>query len=438
MDNLPVNLDAERFVLGLAVSFDEVQASVLAEMRAEDFSLSANRVLAGVLLEMWGAGKPVDRVTVCDELMRVGKLEEIGGLGYLVALDDGLPIAYNWRAYLDTVADKAALRRLMVEASRIQAEAAHAESADDALAAAQARLGAIASDVARRDGGAETVEQVILRDGFEALMGPPPRPHIEMPWPSVRRYLPYMAPGDLVLIAARPGAGKSVMGAQIAAHVARSAGPVVMFGLEMTRRETVRRLVASEARINPLIGLTGGMGAYDPDERVRIAEGAARVASLPFYLVEGGRNTPQWVEAECSRLRARVGQLALVVVDYLQLLTSDRRREKSYEDVSDVSRAMKLLAGKIGAPVLALSQLTRDVDEKEEPSLHHLRGSGSLEQDANAVVMLQLVESQAFDRRVVRVHVKKNRAGAGGPGCRADLWFRPVYSRFDEIETVEA
>lgn len=386
----PHNLDAEASVLGSmllsATAIDEVTEL----LTPADFYRGANRTVFEAITHLRDAGEPADLVTVGDELERRGQLDDIGGAVALADLLSRTPTAASALYYARIVADCALRRRLVDAAGQISRLALHPEDGASAPEVADQAEALLHTYAARRTPGDATALRDLVGDQLtrlEDLEGRGPVTGLATGYPDLDRLTAGLQPGSLVLLAARPGLGKSALAVNIATHAAaRLNQPVALFSLEMSSGEIVQRILSAEARV-PLARLRTGQ-LSDPDWAALSAT-VGRLADAPLHLDDSPGLSAGDVRARSRRLQRR-GGLALVVVDYLQLLAPPRRMDNHASELAETSRALKLLAKELDLPVLALSQLSRRPEERTDrrPQLADLRGSGGLEQDADLVWLL--------------------------------------------------
>lgn len=387
----PHDLQAEMSTLGgMLISKDAMADAIDVIRSGDDFYRPAHGTIFGVAVYLFGTGEPVDAVTVAAELGRRGQLETVGGAGYLHTLISTVPTAANAGYYARIVAEKATLRRLAEAGTRIVQLASGTGEAADAADAAQATLYA-ALDAHRGDdepkAPAETLaatldelERLAAHDG--GITGLPTG------FSDLDDATGGLRPGQFVVVAGRPGLGKSTLGLDVARHCAIELGrTALMFSLEMSRDEVNKRMLSAEAGVNLHAMSTGRLA--DADWK-RIGLCAPRVYEAPLYIDDSAGLTLMTIRTKARRTAQRHG-LALVVVDYLQLLThGGRRPESRQQEVSEISRSLKLLAKELGVPVVALSQLNRDAEQRadKKPQLSDLRESGAIEQDSDIVILL--------------------------------------------------
>lgn len=391
---IPHSLDAERALVG-AVLLEPSLFGVVPDVRPQDFFRAAHAALWRAIGRLSDSGVPPDFVTLREALERSGELEAVGGLGYISELLGASSRAANVEHYARIIREKATLRRLIEQANRTIEDAyANSEDVDQVLDQAEARL----ADVGR----AAIKGDFVLASDWMAGMSPAlDRAVTERRAitgvPSGLSCLDYMTrgfqPGDLAILAARPSVGKTALAWQVAANASRST-MVGFVSLEMSRESVGWRALALESKVDAFRVMTGNLS---PREVREVADALNRVGERRIAIDDSSGQTASSVCAKVRRLAARYG-LGLVVIDYIQLMTSGERTENRTLDIGAISRKLKALARDLNVPVLALSQLTRENErEKRAPVLSDLREGGAIEQDADLVMFLH--RPNAKDRK---------------------------------------
>jgi replicative DNA helicase len=425
----PHNLEAEESVLGSMMLSPEAIATVVEVLKPADFYRPAHQRIYQAILAIYGRGEPVDAVTCAEELKRRGQLDEVGGPLYVYNLVETVPSPASAGYYAKIVADHALLRRLIEASAEIMAMAyAVPEDPRKAADAAEALIYAVARP--------DHQEQVVpLRDLVDESMAAlehiqqreSPFAGIPTGFVDLDELLSGLQPGNLIIVAARPGVGKSSFVTNVARNVAVEGIPVAMFSLEMSRFEIGMRLLCAEARV-PWDKVRAGRVATE--EWARIVEAAEVLHEAPLYIVDSGNLTIVDIRAKARRLKSSPQGLGLVIVDYLQLMSGHQRTENRQQEVAEISRSLKLLAKELELPVLAVSQLNRNPETRADkrPQLSDLRESGSLEQDADIVLFIHREDS---DDPAVKgradIIVAKHR---NGPTATVPLTFLPHLTLF--------
>jgi replicative DNA helicase len=412
----PHNLEAEESILGSMMISPEAIASVVEILKAADFYRSAHRKIYEAMIGLYAHGEPVDAITTVEELRRLGTLEDVGGALYIHHVMETVPTAASAAHYARIVAEHALLRRLIDAASKIIQRAFDVPEdpeglADEAegLIYGVARHGEKDEVVSLSDLVGESMESLErLHERESAFAGLPTG------FQDLDGLLQGLHPGNLIVIAARPGIGKSSFVTNVARNVAvESNTPVAMFSLEMSRSEIAMRLLCAEARVPWEKVRAARVGAEDWG---RIAEAAEHLDRAPLWIVDSGNVTIVDIRAKARRLKSSAQGLGLIIVDYLQLMSSHQRVENRQQEIAEISRSLKMLAKELEIPVIAVSQLNRDPERRQDkkPQLSDLRESGAIEQDSDVVMFIHREDVFSDDPAVkglAEVIVAKHRNG---------------------------
>lgn len=432
----PNDIAAEQSVIGAMLLSKDAIADVVEVVREGDFYRPAHQTIYSVILDLYGKGEPADAVTVAAELTKAGEIARVGGATYLHTLVSMVPTAANGGYYGRIVREQAILRRLVEAGTRIvHMGYSGTGDVDDMVDRAQAEVYDVTDRRTSEDylplreimGEALNEIEAISNRGGE-MIGVPTG-FIELD-----KLTNGLHPGQLVIVAARPALGKSTLGLDIcrAASIKHGLASVI-FSLEMSRNEIVMRLLSAEAQV-PLHHMRAG--TMSDADWTKLASRMGTVSEAPLFIDDSPNMTLMEIRAKCRRLKQR-HDLRLVVVDYLQLMTSGKRVESRQQEVSEFSRSLKLLAKELEVPVIAISQLNRGAEQRTDkrPLLADLRESGSLEQDADVVVLLH--REDAYERESPRAGeadfiVAKHR---NGPTATVTVAFQGHYSRFVDMAT---
>lgn len=386
----PHSLEAERSVLG-AMMQDPAAVMMSAELlTAEDFYAPAHREIFSAMRTLHMSSSPVDLVTVDSELNRRGTLEGVGGTAYLIEVSQYVPTTANIKAYISIVSEKSTLRRLILASQQISAESyAQQDPVPEILNHAEK---AIFDIVMRRSSGDALVKvDEILTATYEKIEELARLKGQINGVPSgfydLDNLLTGMHGGELILIGARPSMGKTSLAMNIAQHACfRGDKTVAVFSLEMPREQIVMRMLCSEARINLQKVRSGTL---KDDDWVKLAKVLGPIAASPMYIDDTAGLTPSQMRSRCRRLMMDRG-LDMIVVDYLQLMGSDKKTENRQLEVSEISRQLKSIALELKVPLVACAQLSRALASRQDkrPVLSDLRDSGSIEQDADVVMFI--------------------------------------------------
>jgi replicative DNA helicase len=388
---LPTNVDAERFVLGSILLDDALYVQAAGTLEADDFSLESHRRIFKRMGELQERGEKIDRITVANELMKFNELEACGGLSYLVELDDGLPRIPNLDSYIRIVKDKAVLRRIIFASQHMMNRAlAGEEEPDEILAGAEETL--LKLGEARMKSGLLNAGQILedYEGGLNAFLDPSKRiKGIGTGFTKFDELTGGLHGGDLVIVAGRPSMGKTALALNVAQHVAlKNKQTVAIFSLEMSKESLLTRMLCSAARVD---SQKFRAGYLNQEERRKLNHALQELVQAPLYIDDTPGAHLMDMHAKLRRLQTERHHLGLVIVDYLQLMTAGARFENRNQEVSALSRGMKMLAKELNCPVMVLSQLSRAVENRQgdhRPQLSDLRESGSIEQDADVVAFV--------------------------------------------------
>lgn len=427
----PHSIEAEESVLGAMLLSEMSISDVLDKLRADDFYKPAHRKIFDGVVALFGRGEAVDSVTVAEELRRANILEDVGGKPYLFHLVNSVPAASN-AAYYARIVEETALLRKLIEATQ-EAAAMAFESAEDVehiidsveqliFSVAQKRLGDRFSHI--RDLLHEHLEHVEALQLKGAAVTGVPSGFIDLD-----NLTSGLQNSNLIIVAARPSFGKTSFALNIAQQAATEHQiPVAIFSLEMSKMELVQRLVCAEALVDVHKLRTGNLNDQDWG---RLANAVGRLADAPIYIDDTESVTVLEIRAKARRLKQKSG-LGLVIVDYLQLMSGPRRSDNRQQEISEISRSLKILARELDVPVIAVSQLSRAVEARQDkrPMLADLRDSGAIEQDADVVVFIyrdEVYNPDSADRGTAEILVSKHR---NGPVGRLKLTFLENYTKF--------
>jgi replicative DNA helicase len=432
----PQDLAAEQSVLGGMMLSKDAIADVVEVLRSGDFYRPAHQLVYDCVLDLYGRGEPADAVMVAAELERRGELRRVGGAPYLHTLIATVPTAANAGYYASIVAEKAILRRLVEAGTRIvQLGYAGADGSDvnEVVDRAQASIYEVTERRMSEDYVAleellqptmDEIDAIASRGG--SALGVPTG------FADLDEVTNGLHSGQMIIIAARPGIGKSTLGLDFCRSCSVRHGMTsVIFSLEMSRTEIVMRMLSAEAKIR-LQDMRGGR--MSDDDWTRLARRMSEISEAPLFIDDSPNMTMMEIRAKSRRLKQR-HDLKLIVVDYMQLMTSGKRVESRQQEVSEFSRQLKLLAKELEVPVVAISQLNRGPEQRTDkrPMLADLRESGSLEQDADMVVLIH--RPDAWERDDPRAGeadliLAKHRAG---PTATVTVAHQLHYSRFADL-----
>jgi replicative DNA helicase len=384
---LPTNVDAERFVLGSILLDDSLYVQAAGTLDPDDFSLEKHRRIFKRMGELQTRGEKIDRITVANELMKFNELEACDGLTYLVSLDDGLPQIPNLESYIRIVKDKAVLRRIIFASQHMMNRCLLGEEQpEEILAGAEETLLKLGDS--RSKSGLINSAQILqeYEGGISAFLDPSKRiKGISTGFAKLDEMTGGMHGGDLIIIAARPSMGKTALALNIAQHVClRLQKTVAIFSLEMSRESLLTRMLCAAARVD---SQRFRAGFLSQEERRKLNHALHELVEAPLYIDDTAGLNMMDMHSKLRRLQQE-REIGMVIVDYLQLMSSPGRTENRNQEVSALSRGMKLLGKELNVPMMVLSQLSRAVETRQgdhRPQLSDLRESGSIEQDADLV-----------------------------------------------------
>jgi len=439
---LPANIYAERMVLGTILLNPNAFVTAAATLAPGDFALDKHRIIFQRMMDLHNRDERIDRVTLANELMRHGELESVDGLSYIASLDEGLPEIFHLESYVNIVRDKSLLRKMIAASQETIQRCMLAE--DDPvqiLSAAEERLLSIGEAQAKNT--LASAQQIFdaAEGGINSFLDPSRRVRgVSTGFIRLDEMTGGFRPGELIILAARPAMGKTALALNIALHVAtnrQAPRAVVIFSLEMSKDSLLTRLICSRARVDQHHFRTGYISRED---RARLAAAAADIYEAPLFIDDTSGTTLLDINAKVRKLKHSISApLGLVVVDYLQLMPSPSlgRNANRVQEVSALSRGLKLLSKDLEVPFLVLSQLSRAPDQREgdhRPQLSDLRESGSIEQDADMVAFIFRPEVYHKDREDLRgkaeVIIGKQR---NGPTGVVNLVFLHKYTKFENL-----
>ncbi len=433
----PQSIDAEMSLLGAVLINDDVLSDVSDKLKAADFYDKRHQVVFDAMLRLYEKHKPVDLLTLSNELEGKKQLETVGGSGYLSELTNHVPTAAHASAYADMVRVKAVRRRLINASTSIASLGYDEEkTVQELLGQAEADLFAVSDDHLKQD--LVSLEH-ILAESFDrieelhrnkgALRGVPTG------WRDLDKKTAGLQKSDLIILAARPAMGKSTLVANLAYNVASQAKKAVLFfSLEMSKEQLVDRMLAETAGIDAFNIRTGNLSE---DDFGKLSDAMGEMAEAPVFIDD----TPGLTVLEMrtkARREAHNHPLGLIIVDYLQLMQSSGRSysDNRVQEVSEISRGLKLIARELDVPVVALSQLSRSVESRHPqiPQLSDLRESGSIEQDADIVMFIyreDYYNPETENQHITDLIIAKHR---NGPTGKVQLYFHPDQLRFVSLD----
>lgn len=436
---LPHDLVAEQSVLGAVFIAPDTIISLADELVPDDFYKPANKIVFKTMLSLLEKGEPIDATTMVSALTNQGQIKEIGGLNYVVELVNSTPTSKNVEHYAKLVKEKSSLRRVIADLSDSLSSAYQGDvSISDIIAQTEKSM----LDISNQNTGTgfrnvadildthmQIVETRSQTDGF--VTG------LSTGFVGLDKITTGLHEGNLIILAARPAMGKTALALNIAKHVAvQEHKPTVIFSLEMGAEELIERIVASEGMVPGYHLKTGNLST---DEWKRIVQAQSNLYDTPIFVDDTAGIRISEIRSKARKLSQEMGSLGIIIIDYLQLITGSKG-ENRQQIVSEISRELKILAKDLRVPVIALSQLSRSVEQRQDkrPMLSDLRESGSIEQDADIVAFLyrdayyqkEQADSQETNN-VTELILEKNRHGSLGT---VKLYFHMEYTKFSSVE----
>ena len=443
MNTMPYNRDAEMALLGCLLIDNEIASEIVDKLSEDDFYVEAHQYILRAMQRVFNSRKPVDLVTVSDELENEGSLEKAGGIVYLTDLTQITPSAANYKSYHEIVS-RDSMNRKLIRASRKIIEASM-KSGDEreALAFAEKSIYDISRQSERsallgmNDG--DIINEVIHK--FEMLQADPESfQGIPTGFKRLDKMTHGLQPGALIVLAARPGMGKTSLAMNLVEHAALNAGKVcAVFSLEMPRQEIIQRLICAYANVSMAKALSGELTAK---EWKKLMLAGDQLKKSKIYIDDSSRVTPSEILSKCRRLRSTAGSVDMIMIDYIQLMSSGDSKlagtDNRTQEVASITRDLKIMAKELAVPVIALSQLRRI--QSKEPTLSDLRESGAIEQDADIVMFINRPEAVATAEEIAagkivkgaaELILAKHRAGEQG---RVALKFIGECTKFVDVD----
>jgi replicative DNA helicase len=436
----PHSVEAEQSVLGGLLLDNSAWDRVGDLLGESDFYRFEHRLIYTATSALVNASKPADVITVFEQLQSLGKAEDCGGLVYLNALAQSVPSAANIRRYAEIVRERSVLRKLVAASDEIATSAFNPQGRPVAqiLDEAEGKIFRIGEEGSRSRQGFQSMDQLVValidrvnelhENGAEEVTG------VRTGFYDLDRLTAGLQAGDLIVLAARPSMGKTALALNIGEHVAVKEGlPVVVFSMEMGASQLALRMVGSLGRIDQNHLRTG---ALRDDEWGRLSEAVEKLGKVSLFIDESGSLSPAELRARARRQARQCGQLGLIVVDYLQLMSgSDGNDENRATVIGEISRGLKSLAKELKCPVIALSQLNRSVESRTDkrPMMSDLRESGAIEQDADVIMFIYRDEYYNKDSKepgVAEIIIAKQR---NGPTDTFKLTFLKPLTKFDNL-----
>lgn len=431
----PQNLDAEQAVLGSLMLSQEAILKAIEIVQPRDFYKEAHGLIYEAILGLTDKGEPVDIVTVAEELMQRGLLEKVGGAAYIASLAEVVPTSANIEYYAKIVEEKALLRNLIEISSKIRALGFEWDEEPEKLIDQAEKL---IFELAQKKNsqGFSSIHEILMQT-FERIEYLYAQKGEVTGVPSGFKDLDRMTSGfqasDLIIVAARPAMGKTAFCLNIAQNAAVKFNiPVAVFSLEMSKDQLVQRMLCSEAMVDQHKLRTGQLSETDWP---RLSKAVGPLSRAPIFIDDTVGISMMELRAKTRRLKAEKG-LGLIIIDYLQLMQGSKRSESRQQEISEISRSLKGLARELSVPIIALSQLSRQVEQTQDkkPNLSHLRESGAIEQDADIVSFIfrdEYYNHESEKKGIAEIIIAKHR---NGPVGSVELGFLNEFTKFVNLE----
>ncbi|WP_028311291.1 replicative DNA helicase [Derxia gummosa] len=437
----PHSIEAEQAVLGGLLLDNQAWDRIADLSHEDDFYRFDHKLIFRAILKLIELSRPADVVTVFEALQNIGKAEEVGGLAYINALAQNTPSAANIRRYAEIVRDRAVLRALVTVSDDIATKALNPQGRDtkQILDEAESRIFAIAEEGSRGSSGwaqipdllaevVQRIDELHHREGSNEVTGVPTG------FIDLDKMTAGMQSGDLIIVAGRPSMGKTAFSLNIGEHVAIEQGlPVAVFSMEMGGVQLALRMLCSVGRLNQQ---RVRVGRVEDEEWPRLMAAVHKMREAPLFIDETPALNPLEVRARARRLARQYGKMGLIIVDYLQLMSSARGDgENRATEISEISRGLKALAKELDCPLIALSQLNRSLEQRpnKRPVMSDLRESGAIEQDADVILAIyrdEVYNKDTPDKGTAEVIILKQR---NGPIGDVRLAFLGEYTKFDNF-----
>ena len=430
----PNDILAEQAVLGaMLVDKDAIIASI-ESLKPDDFYREDNKEIYACMLELYGIGKNIDMITLKDQLTLRGTLEKVGGISYIATLVDNVPAVSNIESYVKIVEEKSVIRNLIKTAREIIENGySGTEDVDTLVEQAEKKIFDVVQE--RNSRGYSSIKEVLINvfDEIEELCKSGKKiSGLESGFVDLDAKTSGLNNSALIIVAARPAMGKSAFVLNIANFVARhQKTPVMIFNLEMSKEEVTKRILCAEGEVDSSKVKNAKL---DSEDWLKLGEASGRLSDTPIYIDDTPGVTSSELRAKCRKAKLEKN-IGLIIIDYLQLMESKSKSSSRQQEVSEISRSLKILAKELNVPVIALSQLSRAAEARTDhrPMLSDLRESGSIEQDADIVMFLHredYYDENTERKNIAEVIVAKNRSGSTGT---VELAWIPEYTKFANL-----
>ncbi len=433
----PQDIEAEQAVIGSMLTDQEAVNAAVETLKPEDFYREDNKIIYSALLNLYNKAQAIDIITLKSELSAMGKLDAIGGLEYIAELPEKVPTTSNVERYIKIVEEKSMLRNLIKAANDIiDAGYDQTEDVEDIMDEAEKKIFNVVQNKEQNIGFASISDVLVesftkleeLYNSKQTVTG------IPTGFADLDRKTAGLHGSELILVAARPAMGKSAFALNIGTYAAtRAKVPVAIFNLEMSKDQLANRILCSEALVDSNHVRTGEL---TDDELAKLAEASGELSQAPIYICDTPGISVMEIRARCRKLKMEKN-IGLIIIDYLQLIQgSAKNANNRVQEIAEISRSLKILAKELNVPVIALSQLSRAVEARDDhrPMLSDLRESGSIEQDADIVMFLyrdDYYNQESNKKNIAEVIIAKQRAGETGT---VELAWVGQYTKFGNLE----
>ena len=432
----PHDIEAEQAILGCMLIDQDATSDAIEVLKPEDFYRDDHKYIYEAMLNLYTKGEPIDIITVKDELTSMQKFEAVGGIEYLATLPDRAPLVANSDKYIKIVEEKSILRKLIKTATEIEGLGyAQNEEVDNVIDQAEKKIFDIMQN--KNQKGYTPIKDVLVETfaELEKLYNQKqPVTGIATGFTDLDNRTAGLHNSDLILIAARPAMGKSAFALNIATNAAiNEKVPVAIFNLEMSKTQLVNRMLCSEAMVDSNKVRTGKI---DEEDWIKLATALGPLSEALIYIDDTPGISISEIRAKCRKLKLEKN-IGLVVIDYLQLIQGSGKKNSSREqEISEISRSLKIIAKELDVPVIALSQLSRESEKRQDhkPMLSDLRESGAIEQDADLVMFIyrdDYYNQDSEKKNIAEIILAKHRAGATGT---IELLWMGSYTKFANLD----
>ena len=430
----PNDIIAEQAVLGSMLVDKDAVIAAIEMLKPDDFYREDNKEIYAAMLELYNLGKPIDMITLKEQLILRTTLEKVGGISYIATLIDTVPTTSNIENYVKIVEEKSVLRNLIKTANDIiKLGYEGSEEVDTVIEQTEKKIFDLVQN--RNSRGYASIKEVLIStfDELEKKFQNKSKiSGIESGFIDLDAKTSGLNPSDLIIIAARPAMGKSAFVLNIANYVAQHMKtPVMIFNLEMSKEQVVNRILCSEGEVDSMKFRNADL---DSEDWLKLGEASGRLSEAPIYVDDTPGLSSAELRAKCRKAKIEKG-IGLIIIDYLQLMESKVKSSSRQQEVSEISRSLKILAKELNVPVIALSQLSRATESRTDhrPMLSDLRESGSIEQDADIVMFIHredYYEKETEKQNIAEIIIAKNSSGSTGT---VELAWLPQYTKFANL-----